>query len=177
MLGNCVLRNPLRLNGTLDRGVFCESLLFFGKAHVVLDLGTLAAVVNSGFLDDAIEMMKVGYLTGNFSPQMPALYTDNKHGLREHLCTLLKFGGTTKKELRNPEALQMQLERLVGDKGKARQYFRELAKLISFDDLDDGEVGRLGRSDLRDPDFAREVARFALLRKGIPAEELEPVLN
>jgi hypothetical protein len=172
MLGNCVLRNPVRLDGTLDKGVFCESLLFFGKAHVVLDLGTLAAIVNSGFLDDAIEMMKAGYLTGNFSPQMPALYTNNTHGLREHFFTLIKLGGVEKKELRNPEALQLQLERLVSDAGKAKRYFRELRALISFHDLEDGEVGRLGRNDVSDPEFAREVARFALLRKGIPPEEI-----
>lgn len=173
MLGNCVLRNPLKLDGTLDKGVFCESLLFFDKAHVVLDMGTLAAIVNADFLTDVIAMIKAGYLTGNFSPQAPVLLSTGDGGMRQHLFTVVKFGGFERKQLRNPEALELQLGRLINDKDLAKRYFRELCDLISFDDVNDSQIGRLGLGDLGDRDFAMEVARFALREKGIPEEAIK----
>jgi hypothetical protein len=69
MLGNCILRNPTMKDGTFDKGALCESLLFFGKAHLLIDLATLATMARANFLDDLIAMLKAGYLTGNYSPQ------------------------------------------------------------------------------------------------------------
>ncbi|MEH2570019.1 hypothetical protein [Bradyrhizobium sp. AZCC 2289] len=75
--------------------------------------------------------------------------------------------------MRNPELLEQQLQRTFGDKGKARAYFRRLADLISFHDLDDHDVPTLGRKDICDPYIAREVARISLVNYGIPEEEIK----
>jgi hypothetical protein len=174
MLGNCILRNPVRLDGRLDKGVLCESLLFFGKAHLLIDLATLGALINANFLDDLIVMLKAGYLTANYSPQSPVLYTDNKHGLREYIFTVIRISGDQKKRnMRNPEQMESQLIRMCNDKTAAKRHFRELADLISFEDVGDNGVPELGRKDICDPHIAKEVARMALLGKGIPNEEIK----
>ena len=133
MLGNCIFRNPSTRDGNLDQGSLCESLLFFGKAHLLIDMATLAAVVRADFLDALIVMLKEGFLTGNYSPQAAVLHSNNLNGMSEHFFTIVKFGGDQRRpNIRNPELLEQQLERASGDKAKARKYFRLLADLISF---------------------------------------------
>ena len=61
MLGNCIFRNPATRDGKLDKGSLCESLLFFGKAHLFIDMATLAAMVQADFLDNLVLMLKEGY--------------------------------------------------------------------------------------------------------------------
>jgi hypothetical protein len=174
MLGNCIFRNPSTIDGKLDKGSLCESLLFFGKAHLLIDIATLGAMAQADFLDVLVIMLKEGYLTGNFSPQAAVLYSDSKGGIREHFFTVVRFGGDQRNpNMRNPELLETQLVRNFGDKAKARKYFRMLADLISFDDLEDNGVPTLGREDLCDPNIAREVARMALLNYGVPEEEIK----
>ncbi|MEA2880443.1 MAG: hypothetical protein QOF14_5639 [Hyphomicrobiales bacterium] len=169
MLGNCIMRNPSKMDGTLDKGALCESLLFFGKGHLLLDFGTMASVIHANFVDDLIAMLKAGYLTANYSPQAPVLYSDNKQGLSEHFFTVVKFGGMDpKKWPRNPELLEAQLMRLIEDKAQAKRYHRQLCDLISFRDLDDGSLATLARNDLTDSRFATHVARMALQARGIP---------
>jgi hypothetical protein len=119
-------------------------------------------------------MLKEGYLTGNYSPQATGLHTDNRNGIREHFFTVFKFGGDQKKpNMRNPELMETQLARNLEDKAKARKYFRLLADLISFDDLEDNGVPTLSRDDICDPDIAREVARMSLQHYGVPEEEIK----
>lgn len=173
MLGNCIFRNPMMKDGNLDKGSLCEALLFFGKVHLLIDMSTLATMVRAGFLDDLIEMLKAGYLTGNYSPQATGLYTNNTSGLREHLFTVFKFSGDQHRpNMRNPELLESQLTRACESKDTARKYFRRLADLISFDDLNDYDIPRLALQDIRDPYFAKEIARMALLTRGVPEEEI-----
>jgi hypothetical protein len=174
MLGNCIFRNPSTRDGKLDKGSLCEALLFFEKAHLLIDMATLSAIVQSDFLDHLVVMLKEGYLTGNYSPQAAVMHTDNRGGIREHFFTVVKFGGDQRKpNMRNPELLEKQLTRICDDKAKAKKYYRTLADLISFEDLEDNGVPTLGRKDICDPDIAREVARMALLRYGVPEEEIK----
>jgi hypothetical protein len=174
MLGNCILRNPSTNDGELDKGSLCESLLFFSKTHLLIDMATLAAMARSDFLDVLVVMLKEGYLTGNYSPQATGLHTDNRNGVRENFFTVFKFGGDQKKpNMRNPELMETQLARNFEDKAKARKYFRLLADLISFDDLEDNGVPTLSRKDICDPDIAREVARMSLQHYGVPEEEIK----
>ncbi len=93
MLGNCIFRNPSTRDGKLDKGTLCESLLFFGKAHLFIDMATLNAIAQDGFIDSLVVMLKEGYLTGNYSPQAAVLHTDNQSGMREHFFTVVRFGG------------------------------------------------------------------------------------
>jgi hypothetical protein len=74
--------------------------------------------------------------------------------------------------MRNPELLESLLTRNLNDPAKAKKYFKALADLISFDDLGDNGVPTLGRGDVSDPEIAREVARMALRRYGVPDEEI-----
>ena len=174
MLGNCVFRNPIMKNGKLDKGALCEALLFFSKAHLVIDMATLGTMVDAGFLDDLILMLKAGLLTGNYSPQAPVLHTNNVGGLREHLFTVIKISGDPgRPNMRNPELLESQLGRTLKDKGAARKYYRALADLISFEDVGDNGVPQMGRQDICDPYIAAEAIRLALLSKGIPANEIK----
>jgi hypothetical protein len=161
-------------DGKLDKGAICESLLFFGNAHLLIDLSTLTSLSKANFLDDLIVMLKAGYLTANFSPQMPGLRTDSKNGLKEHIFTVIKIVGDQKHpKIRNSEQLERQLNRLSGDKQTAKRLFRNLADLISFEDIGDNGVPELGRKDICDPHIANEVARMALRAKGIPDEEIK----
>jgi hypothetical protein len=170
------MRNPIKLDGTLDKGVVCESLLFFNKLHLLIDLGTLGALIQANFFDDLIAMLEANHLTANFSPEASALYTDTKHGLSEHLFTVIKLTGDQKRRnLRNSEIMESQLLRLCDNKTKARGHYRKLCDLISFEDIGDGGVGQLGRDDIRNPEFAKEVARMALQSKGIPESEIPPL--
>jgi hypothetical protein len=174
MLGNCILRNPIKLDGKLDKGALCESLLFFGKAHLLIDLATLSTLTNANFIDDLIIMLKAGYLTANYSPQTPALYNNNQNGLLEHFFTVIKITEDQKRrKIRNPEQLESQLIRMSDDKGRAKKHFKELADLISFEDVGDNGVPELARKDICDPFIAKEVARMALRSKGIPDEEIK----
>ena len=122
----------------LNSGALCEALLFFSKIHVVLDQGTLALFATSNFLDDFIEMLKRGYITASYSPEIPALHSDNKGGLREHHFVVIRIEGNQNSGpiKRSPDALLHILERLLDDKPKAKQYHRQLCKLISFKDLE-----------------------------------------
>jgi hypothetical protein len=177
MLGNCVIRNPMTSERKLDLGALCESLLFFSKTHVILDQGTLALFVTSGFLDDAIEMLKQGYITASYSPELPALYTDNNAGLKEHHFVVIRIGGNqeTGHMKRSADLLLFHLEQLLKDKGKARQYHRELCKLVSFKDLEKHSVESMALEDLKDPHFAGEIARMSLLNFSVPLSEVEPL--
>lgn len=74
--------------------------------------------------------------------------------------------------MRNPELLEQQLRRVLDDKTKARKHFRQLADLISFQDLSDNGVPELGRKDVCDPYIANEVARMTLRKFGVPDEEI-----
>jgi hypothetical protein len=88
--------------------------------------------------------------------------------------TVARFGGDQRKpNMRNPEILEQQLQRVLNDKGKARKHFRQLADLISFDDIADNGVPELGRKDICDPYIANEVARMALRKLGVPDEEIK----
>jgi hypothetical protein len=174
MLGNCIFRNPSTRDGKLDKGSLCEALLFFEKAHLLIDMATLSAMVQANFLDHLVMMLKEGYLTGNYSPQVAVLHTDNRGGIREHFFTVVRIGGDQRNpNMRNPELLEQQLGRLFDDKAKAKKYYRMLADLISFEDLEDNGVPTLGRKDICDPDIARAVARKALLRYGVPEAEIK----
>jgi hypothetical protein len=174
MLGNCILRNPIKLDGMLDKGALCESLLFFGKAHLMIDLPTLGTLIKANFIDDLIVMLKAGYLTANFSPQSPALYNEKKNGPSDHIFTVIKITGDQQREkIRNPEQLESQLIRQSNDPGAARRNFRELADLISFDDVGDNDLPALAHKDICDPFIAKEVARMTLRAKGIPDEEIK----
>ncbi len=173
MLGNCILRNPTTRDFKLDQGAICELLLFFGKAHLLIDMSTLAAVAHANFIETLVVMLKEGYLTGNYSPQAAVLHSNNVNGISEHFFTIVKFSGDQQRpNMRNPELLEQQLERIFNDKAKARKYFRLLADLISFRDLGDLEVPTLGRKDICDPHIAYEVARTSLLNLGIPESEI-----
>jgi hypothetical protein len=173
MLGNCIFRNPITKNDKLDKGAICEALLFFAGAHLVIDMATLDTIVKANFLDDLIEMLKAGYLTGNFSPQTPGLHTDNKGGLREHTFTVIKLSGDQQRpNMRNPELLESQLTRAFKDKAIAKKYHRQLADLLTFKDIGDNGVPELGRKDISDPYIAKEVVRMALRANGIPDEAI-----
>jgi hypothetical protein len=75
--------------------------------------------------------------------------------------------------MRNPELLESQLTRVCDDKNTARKYYRQLADLISFQDLEDGNsVATLGREDVTNPNIAKEVASMALRASGIPESEI-----
>lgn len=174
MLGNCILRNPTKVNGEFDAGSLCETLLFFSKTHLMIDMATLANMAHVGFLDDLAALLKEGYLTGNYSPQAAVMYNENRGGLREHFFTVVRFGGDQRRpNMRNPELLEQQLQRILENKGKARKHFRQLADLISFDDISDNGVPELARKDICDPYIAKEVARMALRKMGIPDEEIK----
>jgi hypothetical protein len=174
MLGNCLIRNPVTAEAKLDAGALCEALLFFSKTHIVIDQGTLALFVNAGFLDDLIEMLERGYVTASYAPELPAVFTENKGGLREHFFTVIRLSGTqeTGPINRSPDALLLQLERLLEDKGKARNYHRQLCKFLSFKNLDNSNVVAKAVDDLADPAFANEIARMSLKRLGVPQSEL-----
>jgi hypothetical protein len=174
MLGNCIIRNPQTLQNTLDKGIICESLLFFGKTHLLIDLSTLNLIVQGQFLDDLIEMLKRGYLTANFSPEFCGLLNENQHGLREHRFIIAKITGDQKGGhlKRNADLLEYHLNRLLNDKAKARNYHRQLCKLLSLEDLADDVVCKIAREDVCDPAFARELGAFSLLNKGIPEDQL-----
>jgi hypothetical protein len=176
MLGNCLIRNPTTREKKLDVGAVCESLLFFSRTHVVLDQGTLSLFVNSGFLDDVIEMLKQGYITASYSPELPALYTSNNAGLREHHFVVIRVGGNqeTGQLKRSADALLFHLESLLKDKVKAKRYHRELCKLLSFKDLEKDPVETKALEDLKDPAFASEIARMSLLNFGVPSSEIKP---
>ena len=173
MLGNCIIRNPRGSSGNLDKGAICESLLFFDRVHLIIDMGTLYALVKADFLDSLIALLEAGYITANYSPQAPVLHTDTKNGLKEHFFTVVKISGDQKKpKMRNPDLLEQALTRISDDKVKAQAYYRRLAKLISFEDIADHGVPELGKKDICDPLIAREVARMALREKGIPENEI-----
>jgi hypothetical protein len=174
MLGNCLIRLPVATDGTLDAGSLCEALLFFAQTHVVLDDATLALFVRYGFLDDFIEMLERGYLTANYAPEMAALYTDNRGGLREHKFTIVRFGGTQEhgEVERSADVLLIRLERIVGDRARAKKYHRRLCKFVSFKNLDGGEAVKKASDDIGDPRFAKLVARASLEKLGVPANEI-----
>jgi hypothetical protein len=174
MLGNCILRNPIKLDGVLDKGALCESLLFFSKTHLIIDMGTLGSLANANFVDDLILMLKAGFLTANYSPQAPGLHTDTKHGINEYLFTTVKMIGDQKTpKMRNPELLERNLVRMSSDKTRATKQFRQLADLISFKDISDAGVSELARRDICDPYIAKEVARMKLQSKGVPDAEIK----
>jgi hypothetical protein len=116
-----------------------------------------------------------GYVTASYAPETPALYTDNKGGLREHFFVVIGFGGTqeTGPIKRSPDALLFQLERLVGDKGRAKSYHHQLCRYLSFKKLDKSNVINRAADDLADPVFANEIARMALERFGVPLNEIK----
>lgn len=175
MLGNSILRNPRTRDNKFDKGVLCESLLFFGSTHLVIDFPTLAHLIQADFLDDLIEMLKRGYLTANFSPEMAVIYTENTHGLREHCFTVAKLGGNEKTGYmeRNVDVLEFQLRREVSDAAKSRRYFRQLADLLSFKDIGDTSISLIAREDVTNPSFAREITTRALVNKGVPPDEIK----
>jgi hypothetical protein len=112
MLGNCIFRNPSTKDGKLDKGTLCESLIFFEKAHLLIDMATLAAMVQADFLDPLIIMLREGHLTANYSPQATVFYNDNNGGISEYFFTVVRFGGDQKRpNMRNPELLESQLAR------------------------------------------------------------------
>jgi len=175
MLGNCIIRNPRAADGTLDRGVICESLLFFAKTHLVIDFNTLALVIKGGFLDDLIEMLKRGYLTANYSPEMCGLHTDTRVRPTEHIFIIFKITGHQKTGTfkRNVEILEYELEHILRDKAKARFYHRELSKLVSFEDFADDTISEIAREDIRNPVFARQLAEMTLRNKRIPQDAIQ----
>lgn len=175
MLGNCLIRNPMKVDKTLDVGALCEALLFFSKTHVVLDQGTLALFVNGGFFDDFIEMLKRGYVTASYAPEMPVLYSETVGGLRQHFFTIIRTGGNqeTGPIDRSADALLFNLGNLLNDKGKAKIYHRELCKFVSFKNLSSGEVVAKAVEDLAEPAFANEIARMSLEQLGIPSDEIK----
>ena len=104
---------------TLDKGVICESLLFFDTTHLLIDHATLAHIIQGKFLDDLIEMLKRGYLTANYSPEFTGLMTEAKSGLREYRFIIGKLGGDQKSGQlkRNADILEFYLARQLEDKG------------------------------------------------------------
>jgi hypothetical protein len=175
MLGNCLIRTPMQGDQTLDVGALCEALLFFSKTHVVLDQGTLALFANAGFLDDFIEMLKRGYVTSSYAPEMPVLFSNTIGGLREHGFTIIRTSGSEKTGpiKRSADALLFQLERLFEDRGKARGYHRQLCQLVSFKNLDNAKAVAKAADDIAEPRFAREIARMRLSQLGVPADEIK----
>lgn len=175
MLGNCILRNPTTMQGAFDKGAVCESLLFFTKTHLLVDTSTLAQIVKANFLDDFIEFLKRGYLTANYSPQTTGLLNDTVLGMREHRFVIMKLGGNQETGIfkRNQDMLEFELKRHLGDPGKAKAYYRQLRPLLSFEDLDaDGATCAAACDDVADPQFARDLAQWTLINKGIPSNEL-----
>jgi hypothetical protein len=174
LLGNCILRDPRTANNAFNKGALCEALLFFGKVHLALDIGTLHGVIQAGFFEDLISLLKAGFLTANYSPQSPAIHTDTKLGMAEHIFTVIKITGDQKNpKMRNPQLMEQQLGRLLKDKTEARKKFRALCDLISFNDVGDNGVPELGRKDILDRHLAAEVARRSLREKGIPDSEIK----
>jgi hypothetical protein len=174
MLGNSLLRNPRTRENTFDKGILCESLLFFGSTHLLIDFATLAHVIRAEFLDDLIEMLKRGHLTANFTPEMCGVYNQTDAGLKRHRYVVFRMGGDQKTGPlnRNADVLEFQLRRDLGDRGKATRYFKQLADLISFKGIGDDGISSIAREDITDPAFAGQVARLALLNKGVPADEV-----
>lgn len=161
---------------TLDAGALCEALLFFSKTHLILDQGTLALLVQRNFLDDLIEMLERGYVTATFERSLPVLYSDSKFGMKEHFFTLVRVESSPGfgKIKRDPDALLMHLERLIGDKQQARTYHRKLCKFVSFKTSDRGAfVKKAAAADLTDLTFAREIASTSLQNFGVPPEEIK----
>ncbi len=174
MLGNCLIRTPMKADQTLDVGALCEALLFFSKTHVIIDQGTLALFANGGFLDDFIEMLACGYVTASYAPEMPVLYSTMVGGLREHHFTIMRTGGDQQTGVikRSPDALLYHLEKLFSDKVRAKNYQRQLCKFVSFKNLDRNEIVAKAADDLLDPAFANEIARMSLAQLGVPPDEI-----
>jgi hypothetical protein len=175
VLGNCIIRTPVGSDNRLDVGVLCEALLFFSKTHVVLDQGTLRLFTEGGFLDDFIEMLERGYISASFTPDTPALVSESTRGLREHFFTMFRITEDPKHgPIRRPaEAMLLQLDRSLGDRGKAKSYVRRLSKLVSFRKHDEnGNLVAKAVDDLSDPFFANTIARMSLERIGVPPNEI-----
>jgi hypothetical protein len=175
MLGNCLIRTPVRADKTLDIGVLCEALLFFSKTHVVLDPGTLRLFAEAGFLDDFIEMLERGYASASYMENTPGLFSQTVGGLREHHFTLFRITSDPKSgAIRRPvEAMLLQLERSLGDRAKAKGYVRRLSRFVSFKKPEeDAPAVKRAVADLVDPAFANKIARMSLETLGVPAGEI-----
>ena len=172
MLGNCIIRNPRTKENKFDKGVICESLLFFGKTHLVIDHGTLHHLLHADFMDELIELLKRGHLSANYSPELTALVTNKSLGISDHEFALIKLVGDQKTGAlkRNQEILEFDLLRFSDDKARARKLYRELRSLISFKDLGASHIPAMAKSDLKNREISTELARLALLNKGIPPE-------
>lgn len=170
MLGNALIRNPHLKDMSFDRGVLFESLLFFDKIHVFMDVATLANILRINFMEEFLNLIDSGHLSASYSPIICGVHSDNTSGLSSHRFIIARYYGQ-KRSNRARDIAQRDFKRELGESQSTNLLFKRFCDGVTFLDKDDDlEAQALSKSDVLDPQFATEMARAVLLNAGVSPE-------
>lgn len=169
MLGECIIRNPIIDGPRLDVGLILESLLFFDKVRVDLDLGSAAFLAKYIDLDSIKNLIQLDILSFNFNPASLGVKTSNFNGLIEHSLVHFSLAADVngKKFSSGRQILEHSFERGLGKSANKKLQRDILAKIKIDKNQDFSEIDRLTKNDLQNRDILNCVLLETFAANGI----------
>jgi hypothetical protein len=172
MLGSAYIRNPLSRQQKFDAGVLFESLLFFDKTHVFVDMGTLSRLIHDGFIDEFLSMIEEGRLSATYAPLLMGVRTHTANGLAKHTFSIFRHTpqGAAHDSLSTSKRF---IARIVEDKTRAKALHKKFVQHVEMND-GHGEVGAIAISndEIARPGVATELARRFLQNLDVPQRDV-----
>jgi hypothetical protein len=143
-----VLRRTGNGEEQVDIGLLAETLLFYGRVHLLLDGGTLIDLIKKIGPDLLLELLKRDGVSASFLRETLGTVTHNNNGIKTYNFAQFRVDPPSKKgrvHISNDEWVAVQVERTLGASWKTRKFTSKLLKRIS---LADGKYPQIGGQDI-----------------------------
>lgn len=163
MFEHIVIRRSGNSHAVLDVGLLAETLLFYQKAHLLIDPGSLAYLIDALGEENLRRLLNLPFVTASFQRNITGTYTDRGPGFAVHNFVVMTGHGKGK-TLKDREYLVEMVERKLGSSRKAKKFAQYLFDTMPFTPLDErpepkNDLLRAAADDLADEEFLREGVR------------------
>lgn len=157
----------------MDVGLLAETLLFYGRVHLLLDHGSLTSLLKTVGPDHLQYLLDNKFATGAFHRETLGVHTRNA----VHDFIGFELAGTQEKGIfkNKKEKVQHIFERALGKSFATQKAANNFLRSVSYEKISTGfnhekGIPGLARQDLDDPNYLREAIDTAL-------KELVPTLK
>ncbi len=177
MLESAIIRKQSQGTLAADPGLLAETLLFYGKVHIIANRGPLGALLQSIGPDIIIELIDAGELSITFIQNVPAVFNNTLNGITSHKLTFLRIAAAEGRKLSPSDEIRQIFDRALGKSRQTRRAAERLipkiAKRQSLLPCDDQDILDQTGSDIRNKAFVRRAVYEAISAEA-PEYEFPP---
>jgi hypothetical protein len=160
MFDQIVVRRSGNAAPILDVGLVAETLLFYQRVHLLIDVGSLVYLIDALGVDNLKRLLQLPGVTASFQRNLCGAHTDRGSGFPIHNFALITVHGKGR-FLNDKEYLVETVERKLGLSRTSKKFARYLCEKLSFAPLPErpgqpDDFLRAAAEDLKDTLFIHE---------------------